>query len=1169
MKRTGIVTSRQQAAGSRQQAAGSRQQANLRFFSYFLFLSLIMVLLSNTLTAQSDCYSISPASASGTGIEPLDPCDIRYVELDQLPFGGPCDSVYSDDFIVKIYIHILTKLNGTGAQSINLISQSLDLMVEKYAPFGIGFSFEELNHLPITDSLYYFLDTANFYNEIFDLDDHSDGIDIYYCGPGILNNGRAQIKEPDSFLVKFSACVVGGGIYPKCDSLSLISSLITAHEVGHCLGILHPEEITLTYPNSEWDVEDCNNNSIDPCYCGDHIDDTEYVLPYEQFILLDNCDCDTTLGIGAGVVFNLMSGYSPLECRSDLTWGQANRMKRFLAECSTLQQVVDTTDTIIIHEGLDITYSHSFLDCFPEIIVEPGAKLTIQTSMQFDEGKGITIQGGGRVIVQGVKLSGCGGADWRGIDVEGSQSVQAPYASNGQGYLTLGEGSEVVDADHPVRTTYGAIVRATGTDFRDCGAITFRDYPRSLNFSYFVDCHFTRDQNLAYINDNQIQLENMGFMSIRDCSFYVDGHDHSMYALEAFDSRFNMSGCTVENFQESVHVSGWFGNAKGNFSVKQCTFKNNLKGIEVWASKNFTITGNSFEGIGDYLGGYYDAGLDMQDCKSFTVSGNSFKGVTSTMETFGIRVGNTGSESNIIKNNFYEDLDSANRAEGDNKGAAEDEGLQYHCNTNNANNGNRYDFHVFDVGIAESQGGGFATQNIFSHSNSTLGDLNNQSANGFVYYHGLPQAETPLPGYFTDSNVFPQFSSTDADCTGGIGGGGVPEEPSDHVDKDSILTTGGELYYTQAYENAYAAFDSISTLYNGKLNGGQSESSLIGQLMLATSYDTTTIKQDLLDYSPYLTTKVLGVLVARSDLFSDQALFSILSSNPDELRSITFQDYLYLELDEALVDTILTYRNQMTARTNEVAVMTLHRTDMHLAANRIIKSILADTASIDLDEYRQWLDKKVSKEAAYEKVGTYIANDEYARAESYRDSIPLLFNLQGNDLTEHGHYADLSDIAIDALENHVHCSEFDSTTVAQVQAIADASDGLAARLAQGLLNFYYGYSYEIVQSSSGGAQQMVAQPTGQFNTTDYYYQPLTAQPNPAKDKVTFKYDLELEAPAKLVIFDVNGRLVQSFQLEDQKGSIDWGLEHLSYGVYFCQVRQSDNISPSLKLVLVK
>ena len=279
-------------------------------------------------------------------------------------------------------------------------------------------------------------------------------------------------------------------------------------------------------------------------------------------------------------------------------------------------------------------------------------------------------------------------------------------------------------------------------------------------------------------------------------------------------------------------------------------------------------------------------------------------------------------------------------------------------------------------------------------------------------------------------------------------------------------------------------------------------------------------------------------------------------------------DVRYVELDEALVDTILTYKNQVTARTNEVAAMTLQRMDMHLAANRIIKSILADTASIDLAEYRQWLDNKGSKEAAYEKVGTYIVNGDYTTAESIRDNIPLLFNLQGDDLTEHDYYTDLTDIAINALENHVHCSDFDSTTVDEVQAIADSSNGLAARLAQGLLNFYYGYDYETVQSG-GSSQQLEKPDSGLYSPSQPFHQPITAMPNPAGNNITFRYALESDMPATLVVFDLNGAQTQSFTLTGQNGSFDWNTSLLPHGIYYCKIHQSGKIYPSLKLALIK
>lgn len=540
------------------------------------------------------------------------------------------------------------------------------------------------------------------------------------------------------------------------------------------------------------------------------------------------------------------------------------------------------------------------------------------------------------------------------------------------------------------------------------------------------------------------------------------------------------------------------------------------------------------------------------------MEGNTFTGTGGGLENpnlIGIWALNTGSESNRITNNAFEKLYAANQAEENNTGEFADEGLQYLCNKNIDENG--YDFLVFDAGIAINQGNELAaTKNVFSHFNAALGDFNNQSSGAINYFHTDAQEETPLEGYFV--GIEPMVTSEETDCSGSGGG------------DDPVLTQEEEEEVIHKYGEAKNIYDSLQVIYGGLLNGGNAEQALAGEVAAATSGEADQLAQDLLGYAPYLTQKVLKEVAKRSDIFSDNDLEDILVANPDELRAPGLQAFLYAELDEGLVDNILEQQGEITERTTLEGEMAMHRLAMHQSANRILKSELADTTGLNLAKYRLWLSNKGSLEAEYEIVGTYIREGDYTNARTARDQIPEKFALTEEALTEHNQYYNLSEIAIGALERGVHYSNLSAPEVLQVEAVADNGAGLAGAMAKGLLNVFYGYHYEFTPKVFLEGQQRPAAPPGHNINPVEAYQPLTAMPNPARDAVSFYYNLkEGAAPAVLRVYDINGQAVKEMALEGPKGRLNWDTGGYARGVYYCKVEQQGMAYPALKLVLIK
>ena len=124
-------------------------------------------------------------------------------------------------------------------------------------------------------------------------------------------------------------------------------------------------------------------------------------------------------------------------------------------------------------------------------------------------------------------------------------------------------------------------------------------------------------------------------------------------------------------------------------------------------------------------------------------------------------------------------------------------------------------------------------------------------------------------------------------------------------------------------------------------------------------------------------------------------------------------------------------------------------------------------------------------------------------------------------------------------------------------------------MAQGLLNVFYGYNYELIPKVPGGGSALARKPSEEPNNRFSVGQSLEAVPNPAKELVNFHYQLaESIHSASLQIYDVSGALIETLTLEGTEGSIIWNTSNHKRGIYFCRIEHNGKLSHPIKLVLM-
>jgi hypothetical protein len=575
-----------------------------------------------------------------------------------------------------------------------------------------------------------------------------NGVNIYFLGPGILDNAGAGLLDGTPL---DPHVIIHGGGFTEANT-PVVETIALAHEMGHSLGLWHTDE-RLT--NAFFDNISCTTNEVS-CQCWDMVMDTYPEEFNAGYFCTNHATCEVQPECGAVIaglypdVLNIMDAGTPIECRlHGFTEGQIRRMKRYISSCVKLDEI--SASTIEIAPGMNLTYDTPIAGCLPDITIHAGATLTISTTISMAAGKKILVKKGGRLVVDGGTITGCNGAYWKGIVVEGDASLA--QNSTNQGVVRLWDNAVVEFATNPLEVYGGGWVVAENATFIYGGGSIFYPYNKA-NFNRFVNCTFTSDANFGLANlPYHVFLSGQTRLPFTNCHFSAEDlpvSSASQYAgIYAFNSKFSVANSDFTRFYTAIFAAN--GGSNRNFSIKGTDFIDNFVGIENWGVNNAIITGdNTFTGIGAHpyapVGPSvtpYNAGIKLVSCTGFTVEGNTFTGDGAFRDySMGVLAYNTGSVQNRIRKNIFDGLLAGNQAELLNRDPGTPVfGLQYLCNENTSVN--YYDFYVFDTGIAFSQGAGLATQNTFTHFSANKGDFNNTNNDGTRYFHDPSVEGTP------------------------------------------------------------------------------------------------------------------------------------------------------------------------------------------------------------------------------------------------------------------------------------------------------------------------------------------------------------------------------------------------------------------------------------------
>ncbi len=838
-----------------------------------------------------------------------------------------------------------------------------------------------------------------------------------------------------------------------------------------------------------------------------------------------------------------------------------------------------------------------------DLIVKTGKTLTINPGVfvKFSQDAGIIIEPGAKVVVNGATLTNlCDDYYWKGIQVWGNTEA-SQYTVGGlcaQGRLIVENGATIENAWNAVTLwkpddwhSTGGIVKASDSYFyNNKRSIEFMSYHNfnpngndlAPNLSSFTNCEFKVDVDYLIGSPFQahITMWDVEGIMIKGCGFINIMPDNKNIGtgIMAMDSKFaavpycnstttvpcpedKIIECTFEGLYAGIDASTALAISKP-FYVNDADFNVNTFGVKASRVNFSSVINSTFiigpnerdKGVCTDAAGY---GIYMDNSTGFAIEENAFN-ITNPFVPgiyFGISINNTNGVDEIYKNTFN-GLNTGNYASGKNWTINDWTGLTYFCDENT---NNWADFYVVGEEIEDviqtSQGNKTnVTGNTFSGSEK---HFYNGTKNLITYYY-CTSCPNETPDDLKIENVIKEPVELSNTCPSHYGGGG-----------SIVLNSQQKLEREQEYATALINYNSVKTLYDNLKDGGSTTSTL-ADIQTAQPQDMWNLRAALLGDSPHLSEEVLKQVADKTDVFTESVIFDILAANPDELKREELLKYLE-EKENPLPGYMIDILRQLATGTTYKTVLHLelskHNRAKTRAAHDMIRSYLNDTVP-DMVQLRNWLDNLGGIEADKQIIGTYVQEANFTDALALANLLPQLYALQGADLEEHNRFMAMLTLQQTLNTEDRKINALTGTELGWLNEVALTSKGGTGAQAKNILEFFYGahfFNCQVLDDSATYKSDLV----NPNELGEAYGLNISAKPNPAKDWAAFDYTLPGdESTAILLINDINGRTIESLNLNGNQGQKLWDTRHIPAGTYIYTMK-SAGFSKTGKLVITK
>ena len=272
--------------------------------------------------------------------------------------------------------------------------------------------------------------------------------------------------------------------------------------------------------------------------------------------------------------------------------------------------------------------------------------------------------------------------------------------------------------------------------------------------------------------------------------------------------------------------------------------------------------------------------------------------------------------------------------------------------------------------------------------------------------------------------------------------------------------------------------------------------------------------------------------------------------------------------EKSMTDSLEQYKSMQTQYDNLVAQLDenpealqeilLLSDAMRKMSDHAISKILQDSI-LYLENLKQWYEVVRTPIAKYSLAETFVYERNYDQAENVLKEIPTLFTFNDLEMKEHENYMQFYNFKKQMYLSERNWTQLNESEIAQLQTIAEATQGRSAGMAKGVLCFFYDICYE---DDSKDARQCVSDERKErqcvsgskdaqscVSTIPTY--DLSLYPNPTQSEMTISTNNPAVKIMKMEVYDVYGKNV-SLQTEN-KSYDTLKMNELANGVYILKV----------------
>lgn len=841
-----------------------------------------------------------------------------------------------------------------------------------------------------------------------------------------------------------------------------------------------------------------------------------------------------------------------------------------------------------------------------DIHVAPGAVFTITGKLHMAPGKKITIDKGGKLVLDAGILTGIRDQMWKGIEVWGDSSKSQSPPSN-QGWFKAINNAVVENATGGIATIKGGrsydyactggIIQANKTTFRNCTqAVAFYAFENRNplnrkvidNVSNFGNCAFEVNNNYTGADTVKIMvsLTQVRGIDFAGCRF-VNNNTSALAAkstgIFTFNSSFqvySLLNCNVNPCFDTIHSEfnklGYGIRALGaatskTFKVDNAIFTaNKYNGIYASGLDYITLIRNTFNinaadtNVTKPYGGSY-----FSQCKSYVIEENLYRKLSGSGVTVGLTINNSGPYNNQIYKNNFMNLNVGILAQSRNKSYQNNNvGLCFRCNNFSSN---KYDIAVTAplvtdttryYGVSWAQGSSsYPAGNLFTPSTYTPLQYNFYNLNVVIpphsydprditYYHHIQSGPYyTIPEKRTNVTLQPTYKPYGPDTCASHLSGGI--NPTDKMYQSDDLAT--------------AKAEELDAL----VDGGETDET-VSLIVYSLPSEALQMHGELLQKSPYLSDTVMKEAVQQENVLNNALLRDVLVANPqsaksDEVmtaldeRTNPMPEYMQEEIEECVY--IVSPKEQLEA---EIAMA---RTDADSWYNRMVSDVLHDTTGIDIEALTALLDARPCPANAYYKAYQALEEGDTATGLQIMQNIKVEFGFNQVQTDEHNQIAEKYYVLCNLLVGNRPVQLIDSATAINLmQNISDNNIFCDEWLRNTLLtNGWINFSETYILPNE--TKSAIAEIPKQKKSSNEAF--LRVYPNPANDYIVIEYHTGKPGSSIIAISDIMGRPVKQLALQKQTDQLVYITKNLVSGLYRCSLINDGRIKSTVKFSVIR